>query len=130
MLNGNHIFSKRISFPFRNREKKRPDVSKHIVKCISYELKHASKTPHCIQKTNNSPVLGPSYLKRFFTLHPDRIPTGNTVGMRSYFSPVHCIHCMLGVYYKENKCRINSGQSRALPYLPGWLHFISLRPEH
>ena len=42
-----------------------------------------SVTPnvHKKKKNNNDPILGSLYLKYLFTLHPNCIPTGNTVGM-------------------------------------------------
>ena len=50
-------------------------------------------------KTNNDPILGPSYLKRLFILHLDHISTGNKVGMQSYFllsgsRPCASVHIM------------------------------------
>ena len=40
-----------------------------------------------IERNNTDSVLGLSYLKHLFILHPDHIPTGNVIGMQSYFSP-------------------------------------------
>ena len=37
---------------------------------------------------NNNPLLGPSYLKCIFILHPNPICMENMVGMQSYFSPM------------------------------------------